>query len=219
MIQVILVEDHNVVRNGIRLLLDTDSDINIAFEAAQGKQVLDYLNSGGYADMILTDINMPEMDGISLLKEVKRTHPTVKILMLSMHDHELYIQKAFQKGASGYLLKSVSTNELIFAIKHINNGGKYLGTELTMNLLERKPLTGRSFVEKEELKVEFSIREAEVLQLIAEGMTNLEMADKLFVSKRTIEGYRQAMIEKSGVRNTAALIRYALLNGILKSSS
>lgn len=218
MIQVILVEDHNVVRNGIRLLLETDSNINIVTEAAHGKQALAYLNAGGEADIILTDINMPEMDGISLLKEVKRTYPTVKIIMLSMHDNELYIKQAFQKGASGYLLKSVSMNELIFAIKHINSGGKYLGTELTMNLLDQKPVGSVNLVEKEGPKIEFSTREAEVLQFIAEGMTNLEMADKLFVSKRTIEGYRQAMIEKSGVRNTAALIKYAVVHGILKAS-
>lgn len=215
MIQIILVEDHIVVRNGIKILLETDKDLKIVAEASNGAQVLEYLKGGGTADMILTDINMPEMDGISLLKEIKITHPKIKVVMLSMHDNELYIKESFLKGALGYLLKSVGTNELIFAIKHIHNGGRYLCTELTMNVLKRGFSNDQNIEEKEGPKVDFSEREVEVLQLIAEGMTNLEMADKLFISKRTIEGYRQALIEKTGARNTAALIRYAALNGVL----
>lgn len=216
MIKIILVEDHNVVRNGIKILLEADKNLMIVAEASNGKQALEYLKGGGAADMILTDINMPEMDGISLLKEIMRTHPVIKVVMLSMHDNELYIKQSFEKGASGYLLKSVGTNELIFAIKHIKNGGRYLCTELTMNVLDRG-FTNDQVVEVQEgPKVDFSAREVEVLRFIAEGMTNLEMADKLFISKRTIEGYRQALIEKTGARNTAALIRYAALKGVLR---
>ena len=133
-----------------------------------------------------------------------------------MHDNEKYVAQAFLDGASGYLLKNVSADELIFALKHTHKGGKYLFSELAIRMLEKLVHHGHNSIHTTESQVDFSIREIEVLHLIAEGLTNNEMSDKLFISKRTIEGHRQSLIEKTGARNTAALIRYAVLNGIVQ---
>lgn len=216
MIRILLAEDHNIVRNGICMLLECEKDISIVAQAANGKQALDLLQDNVETDIILADINMPEMDGISLLKELKKLNSTVKIIILSMHDNEKYISQSFQEGAEGYLLKSVSADELIFAIKHVHNGSKYICAELSMNMLDRLFLNGQPHLVNENSTIEFSLREIEVLHLIAEGLTNVEISDKLFISKRTVEGHRQALINKTGARNTAALVRFTILNGILK---
>ena len=216
MIQVLLAEDHNIVRNGIRMLLEMDKGINVAWEAVNGREVLEYIARGEKIDVVLADINMPEVDGISLLKEMKIVSPQTKIVMLSMHDNEKYVSQAFLEGASGYLLKNVSADELIFALKHVNMGGRYLCSELAIRMLDKLVQSGHHSLAASESKIEFSMREIEVLHLIAEGLTNHEMSDKLFISKRTIEGHRQSLIEKTGSRNTAALIRYAVLNGFVR---
>lgn len=215
MLQVLLAEDHNIVRNGIRMLLETDKSINIVGEAVNGREVLEHIAKGHKIDVVLADINMPELDGISLVKEMRIVSPEIKVVMLSMHDNEKYIAQAFLEGASGYLLKNVSADELIFSLKHVYTGGKYLCSELAMKMLDKLIKNGHNSISLAESNIEFSTREIEVLHLIAEGLTNNEMSEKLFISKRTIEGHRQSLIDKTGSRNTAALIRFAVLNGII----
>lgn len=216
MIQVILAEDHNIVRNGIRMILEIDKGIHIAAEAVNGKEVLAYLSRAEKPDVILADINMPELDGLALLKEIKGLNLHTRVIILSMHDNEKYISQAFLEGASGYLLKSVSADELIFALKHVHNGGKYLCAEIAIKMFEKSVQCGQNILSVPQQKIDFSAREMEVLRLIAEGLTNNEMSDKLFISKRTVEGHRQSLLEKTGSRNTAALIRYAVLNGFVQ---
>lgn len=214
MLSLILAEDHNIVRNGIRMLLEADKEISIAGEATNGLEVLEIIDSGIKVDIVLADINMPEMDGIALIKELKLKSPATQIVMLSMLDNDKYISQAFSEGASGYLLKSVSADELIFSLKHVNAGGQYLCAELAMRLLNKSISTGP--LNRINDNVEYSMREIEILDLIAEGLTNNEMSAKLFISKRTIEGHRQSLIEKTGAKNTAALIKYAVLSGIIQ---
>ena len=213
MLNVLLAEDHQIVRNGVRMLLETDGNINIIAEAENGLQALECIGNTP-VDVVLADINMPEMDGIMLLKKITESHTDIKVVILSMHDNEKYVAQAFAEGADGYLLKNVSADELIFSIKHVHAGGKYLCSEMAFKMLHKTfkgletPGVGRS-------ELEFSEREVEVLQLIAEGLTNSEMSDKLFLSKRTIEGHRQSLIDKTGSRNTAALIRFAVVNNLI----
>ena len=216
MLNLILAEDHNIVRNGIRMLLESDKDISIAGEAVNGREVLDMIASGIKADIVLADINMPELDGISLIKELKQSSPETRIVMLSMLDNEKYVSQAFSEGASGYLLKNVSADELVFALKHVSIGGKYLCSELSIRLLDKLMQSSVIPINQTNPQIDFSMREIEILHLIAEGLTNNEMSDKLFISKRTIEGHRQSLIEKTGSRNTAALIRFAVLSGIVQ---
>ena len=216
MLNVLLAEDHNIVRNGIKMLLETDNAIHILGEAVNGREVLDFINSGQKVDVVLADINMPELDGITLIRELKILSPSTKVVILSMHDTEKYVSEAFTAGAAGYLLKNVSADELIFSLKHTNAGGRYLCSELSMSMMNRVINEGNSAVSTIPSNIEFSAREIEVLNLIAEGLTNLEMSEKLFISKRTIEGHRQSLIDKTGSRNTATLIRYAVLNGLIQ---
>ena len=216
MLNILLAEDHNIVRNGIKVLLEADTDINIVGEALNGKQALEKIESGLKIDIVLTDINMPEMDGISLIKEVKQINPTIHVVVLSMHDHEKYIIQAFAEGAMGYILKNVNADELIFALKYIANGGRYLCSELTMKIVEKMLDTKLQQSENLQPSIDFSLREIEILQLIAEGYTNSEMSEKLFLSKRTIEGHRQSLIDKTNSKNTAALIKFAVRNGFIQ---
>jgi DNA-binding NarL/FixJ family response regulator len=215
MIQVLLAEDHNIVRNGIKMLLGSDKEIHVAGEATNGKEALDFITNNEGIDVILADINMPELDGISLIKEAHNLKPDIRVVILSMHDNDKYVSQAFQEGASGYLLKSVSADEMIFSLKHVKAGGKYLCSELSIKMLEKLSQKSVNSVSENVSNIEFSMREIEVLHLIADGLTNSEMSEKLFLSKRTIEGHRQSLIEKTGSKNTAALIRYAVLNGII----
>jgi DNA-binding NarL/FixJ family response regulator len=215
MIDIVLAEDHNIVRNGIISLLEKEPDIHVAGAATNGKEVLSLLEKGTHADVVLADMNMPEMGGIDLTQNVKALYPDCKVIILSALDHEKYVIKAFQAGASGYLLKSVSADELVFAIKHTIVNNLYLCSELTSKFLKRlltipDPSALHHFQE-----VEFSEKEIEVLGLISEGYTNQEIADKLFSSKRTVESQRQALIDKTGSRNTAALVRFAIVSGIV----
>jgi two-component system response regulator NreC len=216
MLKILLAEDHNIVRSGIRSLLEDDQAITVVAEAVNGSQALDYISHNESVDIILTDIDMPVMDGISLIREVKNINSHTKIVILSMHDNEKYVAQAFEAGASGYLLKSVGADELIFALKYINRGGKYLCAELSMSMLANvlKRIAGSSSAGENSL--EFSNREIQVLELIAEGLTNQEISDRLFISKRTVEGHRQSLTDKTGCRNTAALIRYAMMHDILQ---
>lgn len=213
MLKIILAEDHIIVRNGIKMLLESQSGVQVISEAANGLEVLEQIASGIIPDIVLTDINMPEMDGISLIKELRLKHPQIKTIVLSMLDNEKYVAQAFNEGSNGYLLKNVNEDELMFALKTVSDGTKYLCAELTQKVLDRYIQTLQS--EQNNQHIDLSMREIEVLHLVAEGFTNQEMADKLFLSKRTIEGHRQTLIDKTGSKNTAALIRFAVVNGYL----
>ncbi|MDQ7948741.1 MAG: response regulator transcription factor [Pedobacter sp.] len=213
---ILLAEDHAIVRNGVKMLLETQSDYKVVAETNNGAQVLDEINSGKAIDVVLTDINMPGMDGISLINEVKKIRPELKVVILSMHDNEKYIIEAFKEGVDGYLLKNVAPEELVFSLRIIHEGGRYLCAELSMKIVD-KFIDQKSFQESSNVdSIDFSAREIEILQLMADGLTNSEMSEKLFISKRTIEGHRQSLLEKTEAKNTASLIRFAVLNGIVQ---
>ena len=212
-IRVILAEDHNIVRNGIKMLLDSQPEISVVSEASNGQQVLDLINAGSEADIVLADINMPQLDGIALIEELKKVSPETKLVILTMLDNDKYVAEAFAAGASGYLLKNLGEDELFFGLKAVHEGGRYICMELALKMLDEVLKTAANQIEK--LDMEFTVRELEVLQLIAEGFTNREMGEKLFLSKRTVEGHRQALLEKTGTKNTAMLIRFAYSNGFI----
>ena len=216
MINILLVEDHNVVRNGIRSLIEKETDIKVIAEATNGKKALSLLKEVTDINIVLTDINMPEMNGIELINQIRSSYPQIQVIILSMLDNEKYVIEAFRVGACGYILKNVSSEELIFAIRHIyTSGERYLCNELSLKLLDRLINMPDTILAAENLNLDLSKRELEVLSLIAEGYTNQEIADRLFTSKRTVEGHRQNLIDKTGARNTAALIRFAIVNGLI----
>lgn len=215
MINILLVDDHKIIRDGIRSLLKDESTIDVVGEASNGQEMIDILPEK-QVDVILMDLNMPIMDGFEGTKFVKDNYPDKKVLVLSMLDNENYISKVIDAGASGYILKNTGREEMIYAITTIAAGNLFICTEIALNLLKR--------VQSSAAKIEsngtrqpgdLSKREIEVLRLIAEGLTNAEIADKLFTSKRTIESHRQHLIEKTQAKNTAALVKFALEKGII----
>ncbi|MES2872242.1 MAG: response regulator transcription factor [Bacteroidota bacterium] len=216
-IKIVLAEDHKLVRTGIKSLLESENDIEIVAEASNGEELLELFNGTVNANevLLITDINMPGVNGIDMIPVLLKSFPNLKTVVLSMLSNEKYVFKAFKSGANGYMLKNVASEELLFGIRHIvNNGGRYLCTELSMELLDRH--LGRSYAFTDDLpEVDLSKREKEILSLIAEGFTNQEIADRIFTSKRTVEGHRQNLIDKTQSRNSAALIRYAVVRGIV----
>ncbi len=217
MIKILLVEDHMVVRNGIKLLLESQDGFEVVGEASNGKEALQFLSSNPSPDIVLTDISMDEMDGLELLQVLNKQYNSIKVVILSMLNQINYVIEAFESGLAGYLVKNVGYHELLFGLNHIANGGRYMSEEIAMILLDQVR-SGQSYAQLPgELHADFDIseRELEVLKLIAEGYTNIEIADKIFLSKRTVEGHRQNLIDKAGVKNTAHLVKFAFERGIL----
>ncbi|WP_242689260.1 response regulator transcription factor [Pedobacter sp. SYSU D00535] len=212
-IRLILAEDHVIVRNGLKSLLQTQTDIDVVREASNGLDVLSALDGGLIADLILTDLDMPEMDGLELARQVRERYPQLKVIVLSMMDNEKYIFDAFAAGVNGYLLKNVSIEELVFSIRQAATGKEVLAMELGMSMLRRasKHHNNTFF----NAGVSLTVKEMEVLTLIADGYTNQEIAEVTFTSRRTVEGHRQSLIDKTGVKNTAQLIRYACKEGLV----
>lgn len=215
-IKVVIVDDHTIIRDGIKALMRDNEEIEIVGEASNGKELIQLLPNLA-ADVILMDINMPEMDGFEATGYLREKFPDKKVLVLSMLDHENYISKVFEAGASGYLLKNTGREEMVCAVKIVARGGRYLCSDIGFNLLNKlKNPTYKPVENQEEKQVrDLSQREVEILKLIADGLTNAEIADKIFTSKRTVETHRQNIIEKTKAKNTAALIKYAIGKGII----
>jgi two-component system response regulator NreC len=213
LIKIILAEDHQIVRDGIRGILDQETDMQVIYEAINGREVLDYLKEGEKPDLILTDMNMPELNGMDMIGALQIEYP---VLVLSMLDNENYVLETIQAGARGYLLKNVSKKEMLFAIRYIADGGTYICSEICLKTLNNLARIKGMPSNKVELNIEFSEREMEVLKLIAEGFTNKEMANKLFSSRRTIEGHRLSLMEKTGSKNTATLIKFSVQNNLVE---
>ncbi len=218
MIKILLVDDHEVVRNGISLLLESNPSFYIIGEVGSAEDALLFIEQQDKPDLILSDINMSGMDGISLVRIVKKIYPQIKIAVLSMIEEIDKVAEAFDAGAEGYLSKSNDFQELLFGIAHIAGGDKYISAFLSVRILE----VYRNFVPEPVDKAallhhyEITERELEVLVLISEGFTNGEIADRIFLSKRTVEGHRQHLMEKTKTKNTADLVRFGFQKKLLQ---
>ena len=216
--RIFLVDDHAIVRDGIRALLAQEPGLEVVGEAGHGQELLDQLPTTP-ANVVLLDINMPVLDGLATTQRLHAEYPDIKILVLSMLNHERYIGQLFNAGAHGYILKSADKGEILIAIQTVANGKQFLCSELGLAMLH-KVLAKEEHnepAEPIELKKpgQLTRRETEILRLLAEGLTTSEMAEKLFTSKRTIETHRQNILEKTQTKNTAALIKLAMTQGLL----
>lgn len=220
-IRVILTDDHTIIRDGIKALLQEEDLIQVVGEAASSEELL-LLLPHQPVEVILMDIKMPGNDVFQTVQSIKGQYPTTQVLALTMLENEHYIVQMLKAGAMGYLLKNVGKHELLHAIKMVAMGETYISTDVTLNLLSKYcgaagPVLKEKRVKNiDDLPDEISKREMEVLVLIAEGYTNAEIAEKLFTSKRTIETHRQNLLEKTHTKNTASLIKYAFTKGILQ---
>jgi DNA-binding NarL/FixJ family response regulator len=213
-IKVLLVEDHLIVRHGIRALIETSKDVQIIGEASDGKEALDKIAKQA-PDIVLMDMNMPLMNGLECTKVIKVKYPRIKVLILTMHDDENYVFDMLDAGADGYILKNTSREELVFAIRKIANNEAYIGSDISISMFS-KFRSEKNSEEIHKVNVDLTEGELSVLNLISEGLTNTEIADKLFTSVRTVETRRKKLLEKTGTNNTATLIRFAITNGIIR---
>ena len=212
MIRLFLVDDHAVLREGLRQLLEQEPDFRVVGEAANGQLLLDRLPATP-ADVVLLDLNMPVLDGVATAARLRADYPAIRVLMLSMEEEPLRIQQTLAAGAHGYLLKNASKDEVLTGIRTVVDGRRFLCSEIGLALLERMvsgPATPAPLT-----RSPLTRREQEILQLVAVGLTTAQVADRLFTSKRTVETHRQNILEKTGCRNTAALISYASTHGLL----
>lgn len=218
MIRLFLVDDHPVVREGIRAFLMQEPDLLIVGEASHGQALLEQLPATP-ADVVLLDINMPVLGGLATTRRLRAEFPAVKVLMLSMLNHERYVGQLFEAGALGYILKNDEPAEIVLAIRTVAAGQPYLCSELSLQLLHRSQTQDQTLAPPA-LPVpnpfNFSQREVEVLELLADGLTNADIASRLHTSKRTIETHRQHLLDKTQSRNVAVLIRLAVAQGLLR---
>jgi DNA-binding NarL/FixJ family response regulator len=210
-IKVFLVDDHNLFLNGLKLLLNTMPEFVVVGQASNGKEFLSTYKASN-PDVVLMDIAMPEMDGIQASRLALEADPDLKIVTLSMYGDQEYYSKMLECGVRGFLLKDSDIHEVKMAIHSVAEGGNYFSQELLRNLILAKKEMANGVIDEEHL----SDREMEVLIEICQGLSNNEIADKLFISKRTVEKHRANILLKSGCKNTASLVVYAIRNHMIE---
>ncbi|UKN01597.1 response regulator transcription factor [Paracrocinitomix mangrovi] len=213
MIKVMLVDDHQVVRNGLKALIEKDNEIIVSSEAESGEEALEKVKFSEELDLIITDMSMPGMSGIELTKRLKESYANLGVLILSMHEDEEYIMDALNAGAMGYLTKDAPTDEIYSAITSISKGKMHYSSSLT-DILARQIIRKNKREDVLESK-NITEREMEVLQLIIKGLSNKEIAEELIVSKRTVDNHRFNLMRKMGAKNTADIVRIAYENQLV----
>lgn len=207
---ILIVDDHKIVRDGIKSLLDGETDFVIIAEASNGKEALEILEKQD-PDLIIMDISMPEMDGIEATKSIKMNYPSIKVLALTMVADSHKIRSMIEAGASGYILKSSNREDLIAALHNVKKGQVHFSDEATKAILEE--MINPSL--KKPLNFEITDREKDVLKLIVDEYTNQEIASKLFISVRTVDAHRRNLLQKIGAKNTAGLVKFAYENNLV----
>ena len=208
MIKIIITDDHPSLREGINTVLSQEKDIQVIGFAENGADLLKLLATA-QPDLVLVDINMPVMNGIEATKEIKSKYPEIKVIVFSQYDEKRFVKRVLKEGANGYLLKSATSSELAKAIKMVMNGAIYLSEELPSIFEEKKKR------KPDYLFADLSSREIEVLKLICDEKTTEEIAQILFISHNTVESHRSNILIKTGVKNTAGLVKWAIENEII----
>lgn len=212
-INIIIADDHKIFLEGLSELLSKEADLNILGGAGNRLEILEILESRS-AHLVIMDIDMGELSGIDLTEEIIQKYPDLKVLALSMHGEKNYIVKMLEAGAKGYILKNAGKEEMLNAIHTVANGNTYLSSQVSSKLIEH--IINPEKTKKQNLgDIPITDREIEVLRLIVEEYSNSEIAEKLFISVRTVDTHRRNLLEKLGVKNTAGLVKYALQKGLL----
>ncbi len=212
--KVFLVDDHQIVRDGIRSLIEDANDIFIIGEAGDGDEMMNMLEPA-QPDIILLDINLPGKNGIELIPDIKEKYPYIKILILSMYNGDDYIFNSVRAGANGYLPKNSSKDELLDAIRLICEGNDYFG-EQVHKIIVNSYISMAKDEKSPDKKQQLSLRELEILKLFAEGNSNKSIADKLFISVRTVESHKNHIMQKFGFKSTVEMVKYAIKNKIVE---
>lgn len=208
MIRLIIADDHPVISDGIKLILEKEKDIQLVATVSNGIELLNVLETE-QADVILMDVNMPEMSGIEATQKIKEKYPAIKVLSFSQYDEKRFVKQMLKYGASGYLLKNSAASEIVKAVNIVYSGGIYLSEELP-DIFSDKPKRKSSY-----FFPELSQRELEVLKLICGEKNTNEIAEILFISNSTVETHRANLLLKVGVKNTAGLVKWAVENEVV----
>lgn len=216
-ISVVIADDHALFRKGMASIIKSFSDIEVIGEAENGVALIQLLERET-PDVVLLDLKMPEMDGMEANKIIQKNFPNVRVIVLSMYDDDKFIIHLIEMGANGYLLKNADPEEVESALRAVMDTGFYFNNHVSKVMLKgliNKQRTKPNF----ENRVEFTPRELEVLRLICKEHTNAEIATKLYLSTRTIDGYRNKLLMKTGAKNTAGIVMYAVKHGLVDESA
>ncbi|MCG8698958.1 MAG: response regulator transcription factor [Bacteroidales bacterium] len=212
--KVFLVDDHQMFREGISYVIEKSESFVLIGQASNGQEFHDKIKEN-VPDIVLMDISMPVMDGIEATRLVMDEYPEVKVIALSMYGEEQYYFKMVEAGAKGFVLKESGKQQLLEALTEVSSGGSYFSQELLCKIISRFNVQNLDQSSKR-VDVSFTRRELEVLQLVCSGLTNMEIAEKLFLSPKTVEGHKSKLLSKTGARNTASLVIYAIKNELIK---
>ncbi len=215
-IRVLICDDHTILREGIRMLLNSQSDLQVVGEAMDGRDAIAKARTLK-PDVILMDIAMPSLNGLEATKQIRRDDPNARVLVLTMYESDEYVAQMLEAGATGYVLKKVAGSELVYAIRAVYQGEAFLYPSITKRLVEdylRRIETGQERTASDNL----TDREREILQLIAEGHSSKEIADLLSLSVRTVQNHRAHVMQKLGIHDRGDLIKYAIQKGIIELS-
>lgn len=210
-IRVLICDDHRVITEGVRVLLRGADGIECVGEAHSGVAALQLLEHL-HADVLLCDLDMPEMDGFQLLERARARHPVLKAIVLSMHDEPALVRRAMEAGANGYLVKSAGGDEVVLAIREAHAGRTHFGSGVMQGLIKE----GARVQQGGALLKDLSEREVEVLAALAEGLGNKEIGERLFISPRTVDTHRTNLMRKLDVHNVAGLVRIAIKAGLVR---
>lgn len=211
MIRVVLADDHPVLRQGLRGLLEREGDLSVVGEAGDGREALDRV-AQVRPDVLVLDLMMPGLGGLEVVRQVRAHHPSTLVVVLSMYANESYVVEAFRAGAGGYVLKKATSADLVRAIRAVAGGDRYLSPPLTELAIEDYLARSRPASDPYDL---LTTREREVLHLGAEGLTNPQIAQQLSVSPRTVEMHRANLMRKLGLQNQSELVRFAIQRGLI----
>ena len=207
MIKIMLADDHEMFRSGIKVLLNDIEEFEVTAEAADGAEVMEQLRHIE-PDVLLLDINMPVLNGIEATKKIKDLYPHLNILILSMYDDADYYDTLIDLGVNGFVLKESSIQELKSAINSVVKGKSYFSQTLLLNILEQQH-------NEEQSEIIFTAREKEIIQLMAEGLSSHEIGDKLFISYKTVERHRSNLLSKTNCSNSLKLVVYCIKHGLI----
>jgi two-component system response regulator NreC len=211
-IKVLIVDDHAIVRAGLRTLIKSEKDLELVGEATGGVEAIEKVQSL-QPDVLVLDLSMPDLDGITVTRTLRDRQVACAILILTVHEDDALLREAIKAGAAGYIIKHAAEDELISAIRSVNRGEIYVHPKMIRSLVMPEKKVEE---QKEEYTEMLTMREEEVLKLIVQGYTNRQIADELTISVRTVEGHRANLTEKLGIRSRVELLRYARGHGLVK---
>ena len=212
-ISVFIADDHAVVRDGLRLLIETQSDMKVVSEASNGREAARQVLHAN-PDVVIMDLAMPELNGVEATRQIRENCPATKVIILSMHSSSEHIFQALKAGAHGYLLKESAGMEVISAIRVVHSGKRYLSEKIGDVMIDEY-IHNREVVETGSPLSKLSTREREILQLVVEGKSSADIGRTLFISPKTVETYRSRLMQKLGISDLAGLIRFAMQHGII----